>query len=180
MLASSRLDVVLAASGGSTSFQNAGSTSREGAELALQHAFNRQWQANTAVNYIRATYDTSVNSIQAGNSLPSIPKKTFFGELVYKPSNLYEAATELRYVDKLFANDANDAFAPSYSVVNLRASKDWPLNGGWNVRTYARVDNVFDKEYVGSVLVNQGAGQFFEPASERQFLLGVTVGLKWK
>lgn len=172
--------VVLAANGGATSFQNAGSTSREGAELALQHAFNRQWQANAAVNYIRATYDTSVNSIQAGNSLPSIPKKTFFGELVYKPSSLYEAATELRYVDKLFANDANDAFAPSYSVVNLRASKDWPLNGGWNVRTYARVDNVFDKEYVGSVIVNQGAGQFFEPASERQFLLGVTVGLKWK
>ena len=64
--------VVLAANGGATSFQNAGSTSRDGAELALQHSFNRQWQANAAVNYIRATYDTSVNSIQAGNSLPSI------------------------------------------------------------------------------------------------------------
>ena len=178
--------VVLQGVGGATAFRNAGSTSREGAEFALQHAFNKQWQANVAVNYIRATYDNSfvavspAPSITAGNSLPSIPKKTFFGEVVYKPSNLYEAATELRYVDKLFANDANDAFAPSYSVVNLRASKDWPLDGGWNVRTYARVDNVFDKEYVGSVIVNQGAGQFFEPASERQLLLGVTVGLMWK
>ncbi|MCR2745540.1 TonB-dependent receptor family protein [Limnobacter parvus] len=172
--------VVLQAIGGATAFQNAGSTRREGAELALQHAFNKEWQANAAVNFIRATYDTSVNSIQAGNSLPSIPKKTFFGELVYKPSSLYEAATELRYVDKLFANDANDAFAPSYSVVNLRASKDWPLEGGWNVRTYARIDNVFDKKYVGSVIVNQGVGQFFEPASERQFLLGITLGMKWR
>ena len=172
--------MVLAANGGATSFQNAGATSREGAELALQHAINKQWQANAAINYIRANYDTSVNTIVAGNSLPSIPKKTLFGELVFKPSSLYEAATELRYVDKLFANDANTAFAPSYSVVNLRASKDWPLDGGWNVRTYARVDNVFDKQYVGSVIVNQGAGQFFEPASERQFLLGVTLGMKWK
>lgn len=172
--------VVLAGSGGVTAFQNAGSTYREGAELALQHQINDQWQFNTALNYIRATYESASNTITAGNSLPSIPKKTFFGEVVYKPSSLYEAATELRYVDRLFANDANDAFAPSYSVVNLRASKDWPLDGGWNVRTYARVDNVFDKEYVGSVIVNQGAGQFFEPASERQFLLGVTVGLKWK
>jgi iron complex outermembrane recepter protein len=178
--------VVLQGVGGATAFRNAGSTSREGAELALQHVFSKHWQANVAVNYIRATYNTSfvavnpANNITAGNSLPSIPKKTFFGELVYKPSSLYEAATELRYVDKLFANDANDAFAPSYTVVNLRASKDWPLTGGWNLRTYARVDNVFDKEYVGSVIVNQGAGQFFEPASERQFLLGVTVGLKWK
>jgi iron complex outermembrane recepter protein len=178
--------VVLQGVGGATAFRNAGSTSREGAELALQHAFSKQWQTNVAVNYIRATYDTSftavnpANNITAGNSLPSIPKKTFFGEVVYKPTSLYEAATELRYVDKLFANDANSAFAPSYSVVNLRASKNWPLEGGWNVRTYARVDNVFDKEYVGSVIVNQGAGQFFEPASERQFLLGVTVGLTWK
>jgi len=178
--------VVLQGVGGATAFRNAGSTSREGAELALQHAFSKQWQTNVAVNYIRATYDTSftavnpANNITAGNSLPSIPKKTFFGEVVYKPTSLYEAATELRYVDKLFANDANSAFATSYSVVNLRASKNWPLEGGWNVRTYARVDNVFDKEYVGSVIVNQGAGQFFEPASERQFLLGVTVGLTWK
>jgi len=172
--------VVLASSGGTTSFQNAGSTSREGAELAVQHSINKEWQANAAINYIRANYDTSVNTIVAGNSLPSIPTKTFFGELVFKPSSLYEAATELRYVDKLFANDANTAFAPSYSVVNLRASKDWPMEGGWNVRTYARVDNVFDKQYVGSVIVNQTAGQFFEPASERQFLLGVTVGMKWK
>lgn len=178
--------VVLQAAGGATAFRNAGPTSRQGVEFAVQHAFNKQWQANAAVNLIKATYDSSfdtlgsTNDIVAGNSLPSIPEKTFFGEVVFKPSSLYEAATELRYVDKLFANDSNTAFAPSYSVVNLRASKDWPLDGGWNVRTYARVDNVFDKQYVGSVIVNQGAGQFFEPASERQFLMGVTLGMKWK
>jgi iron complex outermembrane recepter protein len=178
--------VVLQAAGGATAFRNAGPTSREGIEFAVQHALSKEWQANAAINLIRATYDSSfdtigsTNDIVAGNSLPSIPEKTFFGELVFKPSSLYEAATELRYVDKLFANDANTAFAPSYSVVNLRASKDWPLDGGWNVRTYARVDNVFDKQYVGSVIVNQGAGQFFEPASERQLLLGVTLGMKWK
>ncbi|MCZ8014634.1 MAG: TonB-dependent receptor [Limnobacter sp.] len=178
--------VVLQAAGGATAFRNAGPTSRQGVEFAVQHAFNKQWQANAAVNLIKATYDSSfdtlgsTNDIVAGNSLPSIPEKTFFGEVVFKPSSLYEAATELRYVDKLFANDANTAFAPSYSVVNLRASKDWPLDGGWNVRTYARVDNLFDKQYVGSVIVNQGAGQFFEPASERQLLLGVTLGMKWK
>lgn len=178
--------VVLQANQGATAFRNAGPTSRLGAELSLQHAFSQQWTGSMAVNFIRATYDAafdtlgSSNDIAAGNSLPSIPKKTFFGEVVYKPSSLYEAATELRYVDQLFANDANTASAPSYSVVNLRASKDWPLDGGWNIRTYARVDNVFDKQYVGSVIVNQAAGQFFEPASERQLLAGITLGLKWK
>lgn len=172
--------VVLANAGGVTSFQNAGGTSREGVELAMQHAFNPAWQASAAFNYIRATYDTAVNSIVAGNSLPSIPQKTLFAELLYKPNASYESAVEIRYVDRLFANDANDAFAPSYSVVNLRASKTWPLQGGWHVRTYARVDNLFDKQYVGSVIVNQNFGRFFEPASERQLLAGVTLGLAWK
>ncbi|HEX4855546.1 MAG TPA: TonB-dependent receptor [Limnobacter sp.] len=180
--------VVDTTSSGVSSFKNAGATSRIGAELALEHAFNQQWRAYGALNLIRATYDnrftSQINgspvSVPAGNSLPSIPKKTFFGELVYKPSSLVEAATELRYVDQLFANDANSASAPSYTVVNLRASKDWPLAGGWNVRTYARADNVFDKEYVGSVIVNQTANQFFEPAAERQLMAGVTLSLKWK
>ena len=49
-----------------------------------------------------------------------------------------------------------------------------------NLTLRLNVDNVFDKQYVGSVIVNQGAGQFFEPASERQLLLGVTLGMKWK
>lgn len=178
--------VVLQAAGGATAFRNAGPTSRIGAELALQHAFDAKWQGNVAVNYVRARYDASFdtlnssNDIVAGNRLPSVPEKSMFAELVFKPGAHYEAATELRYVDRLFANDSNTAFAPSYSVVNLRASKDWSLQGDWNLRTYARVDNVFDKQYVGSVIVNQGAGQFFEPASERQLLLGVTLGMKWK
>ena len=67
-----------------------------------------------------------------------------------------------------FWGDVGDFFTHTHTAGNKGAAVTWLL------------DNVFDKEYVGSVIVNQGAGQFFEPASERQFLLGVTVGLKWK
>ncbi|HEX4879836.1 MAG TPA: TonB-dependent receptor [Limnobacter sp.] len=172
--------VVLANAGGVTSFQNAGGTSREGLELAVQHVFGPAWQGSAAFNYIRATYDDSVNAIVAGNRLPSIPRKTLFGELLFKPNPRFEAAAEIRYADRMFANDANDAVAPSHSVLNLRASQRWPLQGGWHLRAHARVDNVFGRQYVGSVIVNQNLGRFFEPASERQLLAGLTLGLAWK
>lgn len=39
--------------------------------------------------------------------------------------------------------------------------------GGWDLAATARVDNVFDRRYAGSVIVNEGNGRFFEPAPER-------------
>lgn len=172
--------VVLANNAGATSFQNAGSTRRYGAELLVQQQINEAWGALAAMNWIDAQYRSSTGNIVAGNKIPSIPRKTLFAELSYAPRNGYQAAVEYRYVDRLVANDANSAFAPSYSVMNLRASKEWALQGGFSLRAYARLENVFDKEYVGSVIVNQAAGQFFEPASTRNALLGFNLSYRWK
>jgi iron complex outermembrane receptor protein len=38
------------------------------------------------------------------------------------------------------------------------------------------VDNVFDKTYAGSVIVNEGNGRFFETGTPRNWLLSV----KWR
>lgn len=172
--------VVRASAGGVTAFQNAGETHREGFELGMQHSFSPLLNATAALNIITAEYKTSSANITAGKDLPSTPDKTLFAELVYKPSSELEAAGEFRHVGRLFANDENTAQANSYNLVNLRLSYSQPLGSGWNLRTYGRVDNLFDKEYVGSVIVNQAAGQFYEPAAERQLLLGATLGYKWK
>ena len=34
----------------------------------------------------------------------------------------------------------------------------------WALDVFSRVDNVFDRRYVGSVIVNEGNGRYFEPA----------------
>ncbi|RBC19577.1 hypothetical protein BRN37_20680, partial [Xanthomonas oryzae pv. oryzae] len=43
------------------------------------------------------------------------------------------------------------------------------------LRTFARVDNVLDRQYVGSVIVNDGNGRYYEPGPDRTY----TVGLQW-
>ncbi len=38
------------------------------------------------------------------------------------------------------------------------------------------MDNLADKRYAGTVIVNEGNGRFFETAPPRAWLLGVRVG----
>jgi iron complex outermembrane receptor protein len=37
-----------------------------------------------------------------------------------------------------------------------------------------RLDNLLDKKYAGSVIVNEGNGRYFEPAAGRTWLLSLT------
>ena len=87
-------------------------------------------------------------------------------------------ALEGRHNSKVYVNDMNTDTAPSYTIFNLRAGLQQDL-GKWNFSEYVRVENMFDKEYIGSVRVNDGNGLFFEPAAERNYLLGLSASYKF-
>jgi iron complex outermembrane receptor protein len=61
-------------------------------------------------------------------------------------------------------------------VFNLSASQRWNLGKG-ALTAYARVNNVSDERYVGSVIVNQGASQFYEPGLPQNWTLGLSLNL---
>ena len=71
-------------------------------------------------------------------------------------------------------DDRNTDFAPGANLFNLRlgAQQQWAR---WTVREFVRVDNLADRDYVGSVIVNEGNRRFFEPAPGRTWLLGVSA-----
>jgi iron complex outermembrane receptor protein len=50
---------------------------------------------------------------------------------------------------------------------------------GWRLTEFLRVDNVGDKAYVGSVVVNDANGRYYEPAPRRNMLLGLQAGLQF-
>lgn len=43
------------------------------------------------------------------------------------------------------------------------------------VDVFDRVDNLFDKEYIGSVIVNESNGRYYEPAPGRNY--GIDMNL---
>ena len=60
--------------------------------------------------------------------------------------------------------------AITHASTPVRKSPAGPL------RVFARVDNLLDRDHVGSVIVNEGNGRFYEPGSGRTWLLG----LEWR
>ena len=61
-----------------------------------------------------------------------------------------------------------------WSQLNLRAGVD-ARAGGWIVRPFGGVQNVLDREYVGSVVINAAGGRYYEPAPRRNAYVGVAL-----
>ena len=53
------------------------------------------------------------------------------------------------------------------------------MRGIWTLREFVRVNNLADRNYVGSVIVGDTNQRFFEPAAGRNFLIGVTVNARF-
>ena len=178
--------VVASSSNGRTAFKNAPSTTRTGVELAGKALLHPQLQATVAASWIKAqfsqAYTNSASTVMQGNSLPGIPKYFVFSELLWsaqafdltqKRSSLgLRAGLELTSAGSLFANDTNTASADGYTTLNAKVSQTWQLGLG-SLTAYGRINNLADKRYVGSVIVNQAASQFYEPAAGRNWSLGV-------
>jgi iron complex outermembrane recepter protein len=75
-------------------------------------------------------------------------------------------------------DDANSAYAGAFGIVNALASFE-QSGARWRLSEFLRVDNIGDKNYVGSVIVNDGNGRYYEPAPGRNLLLGVQASLQF-
>ncbi len=174
--------VVLASSGGRTSYQNAGKTLRQGVELAFDTAWRRDLTSRFAFTMLRAIYDegfASTTPVDAGNTMPGIPRTSAFGDLAWKPVPGVTAAIEGIYRSRTYVNDANTATpAPSYAIANVRVSAEQKA-GPWRFTEFARIDNLFDRNYIGSVIVGDGNGRYYEPAPGRNGMVGVNARYTW-
>jgi iron complex outermembrane receptor protein len=171
--------VVESASGGRTVFKNASETRREGLELAWDGRFARGFEAGLAATVLDARFEqpftSGASTVTAGNRLPGVPPHMFFGEIAWRHSATgFHAGAEVRHNGKVYVNDANSESAAAYTVVNLRAGFE-QRGKRWRLSEFARVDNVTDQRYIGSVIVAEANGRFYEPAPERNWLAGVTA-----
>ena len=179
--------VVFANTAGRTSYQNAGKTLRRGFELGVESQLSEQWSANLAYTYLAAQYDssfvsgtgTAARTIDSGNNLPGVPRTTLFTELVWQPIDGISTAVEGLYRSKVYVEDSNSARpAPAYSVFNWRARFEQHY-GPWTVHQLLRLDNLLDRQYVGSVIVGDGNARYYEAAPGRSWYAGAGVSYQF-
>ena len=138
----------------------------------------RHWRTQFAYTWLNARYaDDGSGDIRAGNKIPGIARQALFASLAWAPPEGWQASVEGRYLSKIYVNDANDQDAPGYFVAAASAGYVKRL-GAWELNAYARVDNLFDKRYAGSVIVNESNGRYYEPAAGRS--LGAGVGVAYR
>ncbi|WP_062034290.1 TonB-dependent receptor [Acinetobacter sp. BMW17] len=168
------------ANAGRNTFRNAEQTLRQGAELAWQHQLWQDLKLSASYSYLDATFDADIAAtttkplIEKGTYIPGIAKNQAFTRIAWQPEQGFQAGLEARYMDKIYVDDINSDTAPSYTVMAANVGYLW-VNRDWKVNSYARVDNLFDRNYVGSVIVNDSNSRFFEPADGRNFSVGMSV-----
>jgi iron complex outermembrane recepter protein len=180
---------VLQNSGGRTVDQNIGETTRRGLELEADAKWAGGFSARFAYTYIKAVvaqpYFTCVAApcnpltnptgpppanylpVFAGRFLPAVARNTAYLGLTWSYSPLgFSTTLETQARAKIYADDRNTDAAAGYWVANWRAGFE-QQSTHWRFSEFARIDNLANRAYVGSVIVNETNSRFFEPAPGR-------------
>ncbi len=161
---------------GRSTFRNVDNVRRRGAEVSWRSDWNRQLSSSVAYTWLDARFRESFSSANgitsSGNRLPGAPEHSLYTELQYRWQNIVTTAVEMRAESKSYVNDINSDASGGYAVFNLRAGYEFNT-GLAKMILFGRVDNVLDRSYAGSVVVNDGNGRFFEPAPGRRLYVGM-------
>lgn len=137
-------------------------------------------EINTSYSYLDAKFDAAipavgaVKAVQKGNVIPGVAKNQAFLALAWKSEQGFYTGIDAQYMDKVYVDDINSDTAPSYTVASIYTGYAWKY-ADWGINGFARIDNLFDKNYAGSVIVNDSNSRFFEPADGRNWSAGLKV-----
>ena len=175
---------------GRATFKNAGATRRTGLEAGWSNRFAENLRAQVAYTWIDAVYKDGFLTcatapcatpnllIAGGNRIPGIARSSLFAGLNWVPARGIRGGIEARLLSRVFVNDQNSDAAAGYATASANVGYATTA-GPWELGAFVRVDNLFDRQYAGSVIVNDGNGRFFEPAPGRTWLASATATLRF-
>jgi iron complex outermembrane receptor protein len=171
--------------GGRSSYRNVGAARRQGLELQSDIPLGDAWQLQFAYTWLDATFRDSFPictaagcttpgvQVAAGTRIPGIARQQASLRLRWQGER-WQAAAQLVGMDQVTVNDTGSEHAPGYGLLHLEAGRDWAWASG-RLQVFARIDNAMDRFHIGSVIVNEGNGRFYEPGAGRT----VTLGARW-
>ena len=152
-------------------FFNAGETSQNGLELSIRTHFNRWLSAQLLHNTNRFEYTQGEFD---GNILPGVPdhRTQIF---LRADVNSFWLQAGLRNASSYYVNDTNTEKNDAYTVFDLNVGANGLLLKSSTLYPFARISNVFDKLYSGSVVINAAGGRYYEPSPGRNFQVGFNL-----
>jgi iron complex outermembrane receptor protein len=183
--------------GGRSAFQNVGRTRRYGFETGAWWRISPSLRAQAVVTLLNAEYLDSfltcngvpctpptpalpngqnLATVPAGNRITGTQRIIGGAEVAWRPGVVPgEFAVEWRAQGSTPVDDLNSDFGAGFGVVGLRWGANLAVTESGTLQMLARVDNLFNRSYVGSVIVNEANKRYFEPGAPRNFLMS----LRW-
>ncbi|WP_334108971.1 TonB-dependent receptor family protein [Methylobacillus sp.] len=168
-------------------YMNASKTKRTGAEFSIESKLDNNISLFGSYTLLNAKFDDTYSytitsggitrpyTVNSGNYIPGTYRSQIYGEVAWKhQASGFNTAFEARHNSKVYTDDRNTESATSYTIFNIRAGFQQKLQN-WRFSEYVRVENIFDKDYIGSIRVNDGNSRFYEPAAGRNWLLGLNA-----
>jgi iron complex outermembrane receptor protein len=161
---------------GSDFFTNAGETTRNGVEAALTVQPLQGLDMSFAYTYSDFEFDefNQGGTSFEGNAIPGVPEQMAYVELAYyHPSGFY-SIWDTQFVDQVYVDNANSDSAGYYTISNYKLGYEIDL-GNKIFTPFVGINNIFDRNYIGAVRVNESNSRFFEPAPELNFYAGMSL-----
>lgn len=175
--------------GGRSTYQNSGRTRRNGVEYSLNYRFTPDLRFSLAYTYVNAYYSDAYLTcfaapcaaptvkVAAGSRLPGVPKNNVYAMLRWGQEIGWHASVSGQYMTSVAVNDTNTVFTPAYALLGL--------NGGYGIdlrqfkmSAFLRINNLLNRRYVGSVIVDDGNSRYFEPGAGFNILGGFSITMK--
>ncbi len=171
--------------GGRSSYRNVGRARRQGFEFMAALPLGEVWRLELAATWLDARFRDAFpicagagctnpsTLVTAGTRIPGIAQRQLHARLNWQRGD-WNAALEATGLDPVGANDTGSARAPGHVLLDAEVAREWQV-GTHSLRAFARIDNLFDRAHIGSVIVNEGNGRYYEPGPGR----GALLGLRW-
>ena len=171
---------------GRSDFRNASRTQRDGLELSFESVLPFGLETYAAYTWLNARFKDAYRAgtppvlVPSGNLLPGVARSVLFVELLWRHQlSGFHAGIEYRASEKIYVNEANTDAAAGFGVANVRAGFQQQfaigVRGNLRISEFVRVENVTDHRYIGSVIVAEARGRYFEPAPGRNVLVGLNA-----
>ncbi len=171
----------LAAQPGRTFFRNAGSSSRDGVEIAFSRKLTPEYELALAYTWSDFKFErfTDENgNVYDGKQTPGIPEHLLQLDLSWKGQGGYYAELKNTYTGELYANNSNSEQVSSSVVSDLRVGYS-AYQGKWEFTGFLGINNLADEFYYNNIRINAFGGRYYEPAPDRNTFAGFTLRRKF-
>ncbi len=163
---------------GQVLYQNAGKTTKKGAELEL----NAQLNSNFVIDYSLTMGGYKFENFSNGeidyskNNIAGIPNSFHKLSLNYTNDKGMNLVISWKRVGKIYTNNSNTSLVTGYNLINFNFSKKVFLFG-LDVTPFLAIGNLLNEKYIDNIRINAFGSRFYEAAPKINFVSGIKFNL---